>query len=83
MFHRASGYSTAYIGSSNLTHSAQVTGLEWNVRLSEARNPDAVAKMDGRLRELLGERDFVPYDPDEFRERTENELGISCSAQSP
>jgi len=27
IFHRESGYSTAYIGSSNLTHSAQVAGL--------------------------------------------------------
>ena len=34
LFHRRSGYSTAYIGSSNLTHSAMVTGLEWNVRVS-------------------------------------------------
>jgi len=28
LFHRRSGFSTAYIGSSNLTHSAQVSGLE-------------------------------------------------------
>jgi HKD family nuclease len=34
IFHRESGYSTAYIGSSNLTYSAQVLGLEWNVRVS-------------------------------------------------
>ena len=45
LFHRAGGYSTAYIGSSNLTHSAQVTGMEWNVRVSGVRNPDVVAKM--------------------------------------
>src|SRR5690606_21230586 len=34
LFHRESGHSTAFIGSSNLTHSAQVSGLEWNVRAS-------------------------------------------------
>jgi HKD family nuclease len=45
LFYRASGLSTAYIGSSNLTHSAQVTGLEWNVRVSGARNPDVVNKV--------------------------------------
>jgi superfamily II DNA or RNA helicase len=70
MFHRASGYSTAYIGSSNLTHSAQVTGLEWNVRLSEARNPDAVAKMDAVFESYWASRDFERYDAAEFRERT-------------
>lgn len=44
-FHRRSGFSTAYIGSSNLTHSAQVSRLEWNVRVSGARNPDVVEKV--------------------------------------
>ena len=38
IFHRRSGFSTAYVGSSNLTHSAQLTGLEWNIRASSARN---------------------------------------------
>ena len=45
LFHRSSGYSTAYIGSSNLTHIGAGHGLEWNVRVSGARNPDVVAKM--------------------------------------
>jgi HKD family nuclease len=45
LFHRRSGFSTAYIGSSNLTFSAQISGLEWNVRVSGARNPDVVDKV--------------------------------------
>ncbi len=67
IFHRESGYSTAYIGSSNLTHSAQVLGLEWNVRVSAARNPDAVAKMAAVFTSYWESRDFTAYDADGVR----------------
>ncbi len=71
LFHRRSGYSTAYIGSSNLTHSAMVTGLEWNVRVSGARNPDVVAKMSAVFESYWASGDFVPFDRDEFQKRTD------------
>jgi len=71
IFHRESGYSTAYIGSSNLTHSAQVLGLEWNVRVSAARNPDAVAKMAAVFTSYWESRDFAPYEAEEFIRRTQ------------
>jgi len=45
IFHRDSGYSTAYIGSSNLSHSAQTDGLEWNVRLTEQGQPALLEQM--------------------------------------
>ena len=70
LFHRHSGYSTAYIGSSNLTHSAMVTGLEWNVSVSGARNPDVVAKMRAVFESYWASGDFVSFDRDEFRHRT-------------
>lgn len=73
VFHRSSGYSTAYVGSSNLTHMAQVTGLEWNVRISGARNPDAVAKMAAVFTSYWASSDFVPYHAEEFRQRTAEE----------
>lgn len=66
VFHRRSGLSTAYVGSSNLTHSAQVTGLEWNVRASAARNPDIVAKFGAVFDSYWLGGDFVGYDPDQF-----------------
>jgi HKD family nuclease len=70
IFHRGNAYSTAYVGSSNLTHMAQVTGLEWNVRLSGARNPDAVAKVAAVCESYWHSGDFVPYDAEVFLRQT-------------
>ena len=69
VFHRRSGFSTAYVGSSNLTHSAQVTGIEWNVRASAARNPDVIAKFGAVFDSYWAGGDYLPYDPDQFEEQ--------------
>jgi superfamily II DNA or RNA helicase/HKD family nuclease len=71
LFHRQSGFSTAYIGSSNLTRSAQVSGLEWNVRVSGARNRDVVDKVAAVFEGYWNSGDFVPYDSAEFLARAE------------
>ena len=44
IFHRNTGYDTAYVGSSNLTTSAMLEGVEWNVRLSNAATPALMQK---------------------------------------
>lgn len=69
LFHRDSGCSTAYIGSSNLTHSAQVTGLEWNVRVSAARNPHVIDKVAATFDSYWDGRDFEPYLRADFERR--------------
>ena len=70
LFYRRSGFSTAYIGSSNLTHSAQVVGLEWNVRASGARNAGVIDKVSAVFESYWNNADFKPYDREEFLERT-------------
>jgi superfamily II DNA or RNA helicase/HKD family nuclease len=72
LLHRQSGFSTAYIGSSNLTHSAQISGLEWNVRVSGARNPDVIDKVAAVFESYWHNPDFRPYDREEFRVRTQS-----------
>jgi superfamily II DNA or RNA helicase len=69
LFHRDSGYSTAYIGSSNLTHTAQVTGLEWNVRVSAARNRSVIDKVAATFDSYWDGRDFEPYERADFERR--------------
>jgi HKD family nuclease len=58
LFHRESGFSTAYVGSSNLTHSAQVSGLEWNVRVSGARNRTVIDKIAAVFESYWQQPDF-------------------------
>jgi superfamily II DNA or RNA helicase/HKD family nuclease len=70
LFYRETGFSTAYIGSSNLTHSAQVTGLEWNVRVSGARNPDVLDKVRAVFDSYWEGGDFRKYDRSEFQRQT-------------
>ena len=70
LFHRASGFSTAYIGSSNLTHSAQQMGLEWNLRVAEARNPSIVEKFRAVFESYWASPDFVAFDPEAFAQAT-------------
>ncbi|WP_225217917.1 DEAD/DEAH box helicase family protein [Luteimonas colneyensis] len=71
LFHRHTGFSTAYIGSSNLTYSAQVTGLEWNVRVSGARNLDVIDKFSAVFESYWQNDDFRDFDAEEFRDLTQ------------
>jgi len=70
VFYRPGGMSTAYIGSSNLTHQAQRTGLEWNVRVSSARNAPVVEKMSAVFESYWQSGDFEAFDKDIFAQRT-------------
>lgn len=74
-FHRDSGASTAYIGSSNLTYSAQESGIEWNVRVSGLRNPIVIRKMTAMFDAYWSGGDFRAFDVEEFTRETKTERG--------
>ena len=69
LFHRDSGFSTAYIGSSNLSHSAMIEGREWNVRLSQADTGDILAKFQANFESYWADPGFETFDPSRDRER--------------
>jgi superfamily II DNA or RNA helicase len=66
LFHRATGYSTGFVGSSNLSRSALVSGLEWNVRTSAITTPDVFAKSQATFDSYWEDASFVAFDPEEF-----------------
>jgi superfamily II DNA or RNA helicase len=80
LFHRASGFSTAYIGSSNLTHSAQLTGLEWNLRVSGVQNPSVLSKFEAVFETYWNSGDFLAFDSEQFRERMSAQRASSALA---
>lgn len=59
LFHRSSGLSTAYVGSSNLSRSALVDGAEWNVRATQAITPAVVERFVAAFDQL-----WASLDPD-------------------
>mgnify|MGYP003382201358 CR=1 FL=1 len=63
LFERLSGYSTAFIGSSNLTQSAMLDGVEWNVRLAQASTPSLIDKFRAAFDSYWADQDYEPYDP--------------------
>lgn len=63
LFHRESGFSTAYVGSSNLSHSALVVGQEWNVRLSEFQTPALLSKFRASFDSYWAKPVFELYRP--------------------
>jgi type I site-specific restriction endonuclease len=64
MFHRETGFSTAYIGSSNLSAPALTDGLEWNVRASAIDARAILEKFIATFEGCWADSEFERYDPD-------------------
>jgi len=79
IFHRDSGFSTAYIGSSNLTKTALLDGREWNVRLSGWRAPKLFQKVIAGFDSQWASSDYELYDPARDADRLDQALQRSSS----
>ncbi|WP_425955410.1 DUF3427 domain-containing protein [Xylanimonas sp. McL0601] len=74
MFHRNTGFDTAYVGSSNLTHTAMLDGVEWNVRLSRVAMGSLLDKFDATFDTYWNDASFQPYNPDIDSDRLDRAL---------
>ena len=77
LLHRDSGFSTAFIGSSNMSAAALVDGLEWNVRVSSVENHSILARFETAFESYWEDREFQSWDSEivhsRFRQIINNE----------
>ncbi len=74
LFHRASGFSTAYVGSANVSASALGGGLEWMMKASEADLRHVIEMFRGAFDSLWADEEFEPFDPERDMKRLEDAL---------
>lgn len=63
-FHRETGFTTAYIGSSNLSDAAISSGLEWNMKLSEQTSKEILNKFQATFESYWNDKEFYTFDSD-------------------
>jgi len=80
LFHRNTGYSTAYVGSSNLSASAQTDGLEWNVRISNIESPHLIKKFDASFESYWNSDEFKIYNGSDAEKKV---LSDALNQESP
>ena len=61
IFHRETGFSTAYIGSSNLTRVAVNSGREWNVKITKTELGDTFRQIASNFERYRESGSFTPY----------------------
>jgi superfamily II DNA or RNA helicase/HKD family nuclease len=82
LLRRNTGFHTAYVGSSNLSHAALVDGLEWNVRLSAMSTPHLLEKFRATFDSYWENREFEPYHPARDGDRLRNALDTASGART-
>lgn len=69
MFHRNTGFGSAYVGSANLTGAALAGGLEWTVKFTERSQVDLYSRAVAHFATLWEDDEFQPYNPDDSNHR--------------
>lgn len=81
LFKRDTGFSTAYIGSSNLSNPALTSGLEWNMKVTEKDSFDIVKKFEATFESYWNDNEFTMFSEknEEDKERLKQALSQSKS----
>ena len=70
LFHRATGFGTAFVGSANLSESALIGGIEWTVKFTQSGNVNLYTAACANFETLWNDGEFQLYDPQDEEQRS-------------
>ncbi|MCC4114410.1 DUF3427 domain-containing protein [Aromatoleum toluclasticum] len=71
LFHRATGFGTAFVGRANLSAAALLGGVEWTVKFTQAGQADLFATAEAHFETLWNDPEFQRFDPQDDLHRGE------------
>ncbi|KGE04936.1 DUF3427 domain-containing protein [Pseudohaliea rubra] len=83
LFERHTGFSTAYIGSANLSRPALTEGLEWTVKVTEHADRHIWEKVRGTFETYWRDGEFEAFEEDRLRLALQEERGTATDGPLP
>lgn len=83
LFHRLSGFGTAFVGSANLSESALIGGIEWTVKFTEARDADLYMSASANFETLWNDGEFQAYNPADEAQRQALKIALQEQRRQP
>lgn len=83
LFHRLSGFGSAFVGSANLSESALIGGIEWTVKFTQARDTDMYQAASANFETLWNDGEFQPYNPADASQRAALSTALQEQRRAP
>ena len=83
LFHRATGFGTAFVGSANISNAALIGGLEWTVKFTQAAQADLFVAAQAQFESLWNDPEFERFDPNSEADLRRLSAALSEEARAP